>query len=87
MTAKKPSLAEFAKSKERAKCVVCILPERDEIDDAYRSGITRKVILNWLWEVKGYEGKAIFDENGTPRGLSSSSLDSHLTGQHHFSKV
>lgn len=85
-TPKKLSLSDFAKSKERAKCVVCVLPEREEIDEAYRGGVTRKVILSWLWEVKAYEGKAVFDENGNPRGLSASSLDSHLTGSHHFRK-
>jgi hypothetical protein len=87
MTTKKLSLNEFAKSKERAKCVVCVLPEREEIDEAYRGGVTRKIILSWLWEVKGYEGKAVFDESGAPRGLSSTSLDHHLTGQHHFQKA
>lgn len=86
MTVKKPSLSEFAKSKERAECVVCVLVERDEIDEAYRGGTSRKIILQWLWEVKGYEGKAIFNETGVPIGLSSTSLDRHLTGQHHFQK-
>lgn len=86
MTTKKLTLSEFAKSKERADCVVCVLAEREEIDEAYRGGVSRKVILQWLWEVKGYEGKAVFDENGAPRGLSSTSLDKHLTGSHHFNK-
>lgn len=84
MTTKKLTLQEFAKTKERADCIACVLPEREEIDEAYRSGITRKIILQWLWEVKGYDAKSVFDETGAPKGISSTMLDKHLTGQHHF---
>ena len=84
MTIKKISLQDFAKTNERADCIACVLPERNEIDEAYRNGITRKMILRWLWEVREYDTKSIFDETGCPKGISATMLDKHLTGQHHF---
>lgn len=86
MTAKKPTLLDFAKQFERIECVACVLAERDEIDGAYRSGIHRKVILKWLWEVRGYSDKSTLDEDGKPTGISASMLDKHLSGSHHFKK-
>jgi hypothetical protein len=86
MTAKKISLLDYAKQFERIECVACVLPERDEIDGAYRSGVLRKVILRWLWQERGYADKSTFDEDGKPRGISASMLDKHFIGQHHFKK-
>lgn len=86
MTIKKQSLQDFAKQFERPACVACILPEREEIDGAYRGGINRKVILKWLWEVKCYGDQSTFDEKGVPNGISASMLDKHFSGAHHFSK-
>ena len=87
MTAKKhSSLLDYAKQFERVECVACILPERDEIDGAYRSGINRKVILKWLWDDVGYSDKSTFDEKGKPTGIAASMLDKHFTGKHHFKK-
>lgn len=86
MTTKKQSLLEFAKQFEKPPCVACILPERQEIDGAYRSGVNRKVILKWLWEVRGYNETSTFDDDGKPNGISASMLDKHYTGSHHFSK-
>lgn len=79
-----PSLVEFAAAHSKPECVVCALPEREEIDAAYRQGITRRPILKWLWEVKGYAGVSNYDEAGKPTGLSASALDKHLTGAHHL---
>lgn len=86
MTTKKQSLLDYAKQFERPACIACTLPEREEIDGAYRSGVNRKVILKWLWEVKGYSDKSSFDEEGRPLGLSASMLDKHFTGSHHYTK-
>lgn len=86
MTTKKQSLLDYAKSFERISCIACVIPEREEIDGAYRSGVQRKIILKWLWEVKGYSDKSTLDENNVPLGISSNMLDKHFTGQHHFIK-
>ena len=86
MAAKKPSLMEFAQASLKPECVVCVMPERDEIDNAYRAGISRRPILSWLWDVQGYGGASTFDEQNKPTGLSSSALDRHLTGGHHLQK-
>lgn len=86
MATKKLSLMEFAQSTLKPECVVCALPERDEIDNAYRSGVTRRPILSWLWETREYAGQTGYDENNKPTGLSSSALDKHLTGGHHLQK-
>jgi hypothetical protein len=86
MTPKKPSLLDFAKQFERPGCSVCALPERDEVDGGYRSGVHRKNILKWLWEVRGYGDRSTFDESGVPTGLSASMLDKHFSGGHHFKK-
>lgn len=87
MTVKKnQSLLDYAKQFEKPACVACILPEREEIDGAYRSGITRKTILKWLWEVKGYNETCTFDDDGKPNGISASMLDKHYTGTHHYRK-
>lgn len=83
---KTQSLADFAKQFEKVSCVACVIPERDEIDAAYRGGITRKTILRWLWEAKGYGDKSTFDENAQPTGISSTMLDKHFTGSHHLKK-
>lgn len=86
MTVKKQSLIDFAKQFERPACVACIFPEREEMDGAYRSGINRKTILKWLWEVKGYGDISTFDEEGKPNGISASMLDKHFSGSHHLKK-
>lgn len=87
MTVKKnQSLLDFAKQFERPTCIACILPERLEFDGAYRSGVNRKTILKWLWEVKGYNETTTFDDDGKPTGLSASMLDKHFTGSHHYTK-
>ena len=86
MSSKKPSLIEFAKQFERPSCIACSLPEREEMDAAYRSGVTRKTILRWLWDVKGYNDKSGWDEEGLPNGLSPSMLDKHFSQSHHFNK-
>lgn len=88
MTTKKAniSLLDFAKQFERPACFACILPEREEIDGAYRSGINRKHILKWLWDVKGYDDQSLLDEDGKPTGISASMLDKHFVGSHHFTK-
>lgn len=88
MPAKKatPSLLDYAKQFERPSCIACILPEREEIDGAYKSGVNRKHILKWLWEVKGYTDQSVLDEDGKPVGISASMLDKHLGGGHHYSK-
>lgn len=86
-TPKKPqSLADFAKQFEKVSCFACVIPERDEIDAAYKSGITRKVILKWLWEAKGYNDKSVMDDNGHPAGISATMVDKHFTGGHHHKK-
>lgn len=86
MPAKKVSLLDYAKQFERIECFACALPEREEIDGAYRSGINRKVIIKWLWEERGYGDKSMVDEAGKVSGLSSSMLDKHFTGSHHLKK-
>lgn len=86
MTAKKPSLLDFAKQFEKPGCAACALPEREEVDGAHRSGVNRKHILQWLWEVQGYGDKSTFDEKNKPTGISNTALDKHFTGQHHFKK-
>jgi hypothetical protein len=86
-TKKNVSLAEFIKQFEKPSCIVCILPERNEIDAAFLTGsANRRNILRWLWEAKGYGDKSLYDEKGQPTGISATALDKHLTGQHHFSK-
>lgn len=84
--AKKQSLADFAKQFEKISCIACVIPEREEIDAAYKAGIARKVILKWLWEACGYSDKSVMDDSGKPAGLSSTMLDKHFTGSHHYSK-
>jgi len=37
------------------RCWVCILPEREEIDEAIRNGTSNGVIRRWLISVKGYK--------------------------------
>jgi len=78
-TAKKPSLSEFATLKAPPPCRVCVMPEREEIDANYNAGVPRRVILEWLWEVKEY--KTIGND-----GVSASALDKHLTNKHHVYK-
>lgn len=85
-TRKKTSLADFAKQFERISCVACVLPERAEFDAAHRAGVTRKVILKWLWTECGYSDKSTFDDSGKPTGIAASMLDKHFTGQHHYVK-
>jgi hypothetical protein len=76
-TPKKLSLAEFAAEKAPPPCRVCILPEREEIDEAYKTGVARRLILEWLREVRSYA-------NNGPTGVSDSALDKHLTQKHHL---
>jgi hypothetical protein len=67
------SLTEFADSKRPPSCKFCTLPERDECDEAYKQGTaTRKNILQWLHEHKGY----------TSAQITSSALDKHYTNGH-----
>jgi hypothetical protein len=88
MTTKKNlSLLDYAKQFERISCYACNIPERDEIDGAYRSGVNRKLILKWLWNEKGYSDKSIVGDDGKVAGLSASMLDKHFTGGHHYKKV
>lgn len=77
LTAKKLSLTEFAASKAPPPCRFCVLPERAEIDEAYKSGIPRRVILEWLIEIRGYA------TNG-PNGVTQSAIDKHMSSKHHF---
>lgn len=85
-TKKNVSLLDYAKQFERPSCIACILPEREEIDGAYKSGVNRKHILKWLWEVKGYEDKSLVGDDGRPTGITASMLDKHYTGGHHYTK-
>lgn len=79
-TPKKPSLAEFAAAKAPPPCRVCILPERPEIDENYRQGVPRRIIHEWLLEVKGYKPAGMVD------GVSETALDKHLKNGHHHKK-
>lgn len=81
MTApKKVSLAEFAASKAPPPCKVCVIPERAEIDDALKSGISRRHIHEWLTEHKGYASSG-------PEGISATALDKHATNRHAYKEV
>jgi len=78
--AQKVSLADFAKAKAPPACRVCVLPERAEIDEAYRNGTPRRIILEWLWEVRGYKTSGLVD------GVSEAMMDKHCKSQHHHKK-
>lgn len=79
-TAKKVSLIEYAASKAPPPCKVCVIPERSEIDDAAKSGISRRLIHEWLTEQKGYGTQG-------PEGISATALDKHITNRHHYKEV
>src|SRR5688572_31862256 len=72
-----PSLSEYAASKAKPDCRVCILSERDEIDDNVKNGVPRRIILEWLWEVRGYKTSG-------EGGVSESVMDKHCKNKHHF---
>lgn len=73
MTLKKLTLMEFAQAKKPPACKFCILPERDECDTAYTNGeATRKDILQWLHEVRGYKTSQV----------TGSAIDKHFSGGH-----
>ncbi len=80
-TAKKPSLADFAAAKAPPPCRVCVLPERPEIDEAYRNGIPRRIIHEWLIDVRGYKPIGLVD------GVSATAIDNHLKKRHHLKDV
>lgn len=85
MTAKKLSLFEFAKSKARPECLICVLPEREEIDKIYRDGLaTKPIIQEWLYGVRGYKPQIAFDENGIITGVSKSSIEKHFSEKHQY---
>ena len=52
------SLREFAE-RGRYKCFVCSIPEREEIEDAWASGVRTALIMRWLTGEKGYDEDAI----------------------------
>lgn len=73
MAGKTPSLVEFAEAKAPPSCKFCVLPERRECDEAYKTGqATRRLILQWLHEVKGY----------TTKDVTGSAVDKHFTSGH-----
>lgn len=76
-TPKKPSLSEFASLKAPPPCRVCVMPEREEVDANYNAGVPRRIILDWLWEVKGYKNQ------GT-EAITANALDKHLSSKHHI---
>jgi hypothetical protein len=86
MTKNNISLEEFAKQYKKIDCMVCALPERDEVDEAYKNGVLRRIIMKWLWEVKGYGTKSGLNDEGKPIGFSESMMDKHFSKQHHFNK-
>ena len=86
MATKRVSLLDFAKKYERPDCLVCILPEVEEIDGAYRSGVKRKAVLEWLWTECNYSDKNGYDDTGKVTGVTAFMLDKHFSGQHHHRK-
>lgn len=85
MSTKKISLFEFAKSKAKPDCLVCEIPEREEIDKIYRDGLaTKPIIQEWLYSIKSYKPQIAFDEAGKITGLSKSSIEKHFQEKHHF---
>ena len=77
MTIRKPTLVEYAATKAPPPCRFCVLPERTEVDEAYKAGVPRRLILEWLIDVKGYA------PNG-PNGVTQSAIDKHMTSKHHL---
>lgn len=75
-TAKKPSLAEFAAEKAPPPCRFCVLPECAEVDEAYSTGVPRRVILEWLLTVKGYKPTG-------PQAVTQNAIDKHFSNRHH----
>lgn len=48
------SLAAFASAeKNKTTCMICLLPQRAEIDENYRNGVRRGVIYDWLTKALG----------------------------------
>lgn len=74
------SLTEYAAAKAKPPCPFCALPERDECDEAYRNGIHRRVILEWLREVRGYQSAGV-------SGVSDHAADKHYQGKHHHKEL
>ncbi len=77
---KKQSLADYAAAKAPPSCRVCILPERAELDENYRKGVSRRLIHAWLMEECGYKPTGMID------GVSETALDKHFKNQHHHKK-
>lgn len=51
-----PSLADYAEAhKKQTACKICVLPQRAEIDDAYRNGVRRGIIFRWLTDALGLD--------------------------------
>lgn len=42
------NLAEYAKAHEKPPCVICSLPQREEIDEGWQNGIKPATILSYL---------------------------------------
>lgn len=80
MTIKKPSLEEFAKAKQPPPCRICTLPEGEEVNQALRAGIARRIVVQWLHEVRGYATSG-------PLGVSGNAMEKHATNRHHFKEV
>ena len=82
MTAPKSkiSLVDYAASKLPPPCKVCVIPERQEIDEAAKSGVSRRIIHEWLTEQKGYATQG-------PDGISATALDKHVQNRHHYKEV
>ena len=52
------NLAEFAAAnppKIGSKCWLCGIPERSEVEAAYRSGVGMSTICAWLAQERGYK--------------------------------
>jgi hypothetical protein len=82
---KKLSFEEFVQKNERPRCVMCVLPERQEIDKVYRDGkASKQQVAEYLHRVIGYHDKTTFGEDNKVIGISRTAVEKHYTDKHHF---
>lgn len=71
MPTSKPSLAEYAAAqKNKTTCIICLLPQRAEIDENYRAGVRRGFIYDWLTKALGLD-------------VPLWALEKHISKKHH----